>query len=296
MQDLQLQVKRSSKPLQMRDGINVYTVCYEPLGKCKGYIQVLHGMLEHTGRYDEMMSYFASLGYIVFAHDQRAHGHTANDQLGIVDNSMYYEEDAQAVRAHYVKDRAQRYILFGHSMGSFIARQLVLTDDTIQEAIIASTGCPPRLAVRAGKTIAKYRDKQQDNLLSKLTFLGFNRKFEGVTDVDWLSSDTKAVERYVADEMTGAVANSRFHEELFSLIERMYHNERNLSHQKRILFLGGTEDPVGKEGRDIRHLAKRYAKYNDVTLYMMENARHELLHERAKASVYAVMESWLQNE
>lgn len=296
MQDLQLQVKRSSMPLQMKDGKNVYTVCYEPLGESKGYIQVLHGMLEHTGRYDEMMSYFASLGYIVFAHDQRAHGHTANGQLGVVEQSMYYEEDAQAVRAHYVKDPSKRYILFGHSMGSFIARQLVLTDATIQEAIIASTGCPPKFAVRAGETLAKYRDQQQDKLLSKLTFLGFNRKFEGVTDVDWLSSDAEAVERYVADEMTGAIANSRFHEQLFALIARMYDNERHLPQQKRLLFLGGTEDPVGKEGRDVRRLASKYAKQNEVTLYMMENARHELFHERAKASVYAVMESWLQHE
>ena len=42
---------------------------YIPNGEIKGYFQVVHGMTEHIGRYDEFLKEIASNGYLSFAFD-----------------------------------------------------------------------------------------------------------------------------------------------------------------------------------------------------------------------------------
>lgn len=39
----------------------------------------IHGMMEHSGRYDEFAKYMADHGVIVYAFDLRGHGKTGND-------------------------------------------------------------------------------------------------------------------------------------------------------------------------------------------------------------------------
>src|SRR5690606_36907432 len=117
--------------LNMSDGINVYVSIREPAGKAIGHIHRLHGMAEHSGRYDEAADFVVSHGYIVTAHDHRVHGKTAaiNGKRGHFGDELGFDRVVQDVFevVTYVKNhvKTEQFILIGHSMGSFIARRFI---------------------------------------------------------------------------------------------------------------------------------------------------------------------------
>ena len=55
------------------DGIHTLAgVVYLPDGDRRGFFQIVHGMTEHIGRYDEFLKEIAKCGYIAFAFDNQA--------------------------------------------------------------------------------------------------------------------------------------------------------------------------------------------------------------------------------
>ena len=94
----------------------------------RGVIQIVHGMVEHVGRYDEFARFLVEQGFVVCAADHIGHGKSvaSADELGClpVDGKETLIEDVHELRktvtARY--SRQTPYIMFGHSMGSFVTR------------------------------------------------------------------------------------------------------------------------------------------------------------------------------
>ena len=103
---------------------------YVPACKPKGIVQVIHGFGEHSRRYFHMIVKFMDAGYIVAADDHVGHGKTAmyNNTWGDWGDAGFHTmmEDE-----HKLKEIVNEmypdlpYFLFGHSMGSFITRDLL---------------------------------------------------------------------------------------------------------------------------------------------------------------------------
>ncbi|RRD93712.1 alpha/beta fold hydrolase [Clostridiales bacterium COT073_COT-073] len=108
-----------------RDQIQAWI--YVPAAKPKGVVQIIHGFGEHSRRYFHMIVGFLEAGYIVTANDHVGHGKTA-----IVNNSwgnwgyqgfQTMTEDEHRLRL-LVSEKypGLPYFIYGHSMGSIIAR------------------------------------------------------------------------------------------------------------------------------------------------------------------------------
>ena len=103
---------------------------YVPAVKPKGIVQLIHGFGEHSRRYLHMIVTFLDMGYIVAADDHVGHGKTAmmNNTWGNWGDKGFHTmmEDEHTlttmVNAMYP---GLPYFLFGHSMGSFIARDYI---------------------------------------------------------------------------------------------------------------------------------------------------------------------------
>ena len=113
---------------------------YSPEGtkKAKGFFQIVHGMTEHIDRYDEFMTKMAENGYICFGFNNLGHKDTVEDsELGFIAENGGYEHLVDDVATFYAavsnKYRAKRYILMGHSMGSFIVRLFAEKYDGVAE-------------------------------------------------------------------------------------------------------------------------------------------------------------------
>ena len=51
-----------------------------PDGEILGAVQIVHGMMEHTGRYRETAEWLADRGIAVYGHDHLGHGRTAAEK------------------------------------------------------------------------------------------------------------------------------------------------------------------------------------------------------------------------
>jgi alpha-beta hydrolase superfamily lysophospholipase len=90
-------------------------------------ILLVHGMQEHSGRYEELANYLTKQNFAVLTYDQMGHGKTAldADQLGYFKQHGAKEQliDDAITMSNLRKTYPQlpQFIL-GHSMGSFVTR------------------------------------------------------------------------------------------------------------------------------------------------------------------------------
>ena len=126
------------------DGALLAVTVWEPEQRfaCRGAIQVLHGMAEHSGRYERLAHALVAEGYAVCAHDHRGHGLsvTEPEQWGLFaerDGWSKVVDDAHRLFCH-MSERwpGVPHIVFGHSMGSFIARRCLQLYDSEYDGAI----------------------------------------------------------------------------------------------------------------------------------------------------------------
>ena len=118
----------SFKSFNERDEVQGWI--YVPACEPKGIIQLVHGFGEHSRRYFHMIVAFMDAGFIVAADDHVGHGKTAvvNDSWGDWGEKGFHTmmED-EHILTELVKKMYPDlpYFMFGHSMGSFIARDYI---------------------------------------------------------------------------------------------------------------------------------------------------------------------------
>ena len=136
----------------------VYGWIYVPACEPKGIVQLIHGFGEHSRRYFHMIVRFMEAGYIVAADDHVGHGKTAleNDTWGNWGDKGCH---TMTEDEHRMKEIACEiypnlpYFLYGHSMGSMIARDFMAKyGDELTGATICGT---PGVFPVADETLAK---------------------------------------------------------------------------------------------------------------------------------------------
>ncbi|MBR6543660.1 MAG: alpha/beta hydrolase, partial [Anaerotignum sp.] len=127
---------------------DVYGWIYVPAAKVKGVVQLVHGFGEHSRRYFHMIVKFMEAGYVVAADDHVGHGKTA------LENGTWGNWGSKGCKTmmedeHTLKQLVQEkypdvpYFMYGHSMGSIIARQfLAKYGNELAGAIICGTVGP----------------------------------------------------------------------------------------------------------------------------------------------------------
>nr|WP_192597454.1 alpha/beta hydrolase [Sporosarcina limicola] len=297
----------------MTDGFSIQGFIVIPDVEPIGHIHLLHGMSEHIGRYEAFAQYLVLKGYIVSGHDHRGHGETAElnglkghfaDKLGFDRVVQDVYEVISYVRAHHP---SPQFVLFGHSMGSFVARRYVqLHGEEVDLAIFSGTGGDPGASRIAGQVAAYLLGKkngfnQPDHFLNKLVFGGFNKSVQNPkTPFDWLSTKTEAVEKYINDPACGIVPTTRFFADLFEGLGKIHSQEEinKIPKNLPILLFSGSEDPVGDNGKGVWNVAKHYDRAGivDVTVKLFEGGRHEMLHEKNSRYVFETVTDWIEKK
>lgn len=277
----------------------------------KGIFQIVHGMAEHTDRYEDFAKFLTTIGFAVYASDHVGHGRSikSDDDLG------YFGEEngwkAFINDAHSVTLRAKKefpgvpVVLFGHSMGSFVARCYISQyADDIDAAIICGTSGPNPAAgmgIFLANTVAKIKgSKHRSKLINSVAFGTYNKRSAQKDDngFGWLSTDREVVKKYNNDPLCGYLFTAKGFTDLFNVLDNASKKEcfektpKNLP----IYLIAGKEDPVGSYGPGVEKVYNEYIRtgHKKVTIKLYDRMRHEILNEFGKEEVYVNVAQWCQ--
>ncbi|PHV11801.1 lysophospholipase [Chitinimonas sp. BJB300] len=270
---------------------------------------IAHGMAEHAARYDDFARFLNQHDCEVWALDHRGHGQSVqHGRLGHFADTEGWKKvvgDLVCLLTHVRRHSpGLPVVLFGHSMGSFVARSLVLAEPELTNGLILSaTGFRQSALARVMAGIAAVSGRssgwdQPSALMRKLVFGTFNLRFvPSRTTFDWLSRVPEEVDAYLADPMAGFDCSAGLWRDLFLGIVEMETREARESGLPDIpvWLLAGSHDPVSMGGKGCKQLADRYqaAGLHDVSVTIYPQGRHEMLNERNRAEVYADFAAWL---
>ncbi len=276
-------------------------ICPATTGDIKGVFQICHGMTDHFGRYEEMTDYLNSKGWHVCGLDMLGHGETWKTNIGNNMPKGFFgagKDSAECILRdemelhRIVKERfgdGLDYVLYGHSMGSFIVRNMYIDrkySDEFDRFIFAST-MGPNPGVGAGLALSRITNlfgqrRKPGKLINSIAFKPYNKRIDHPkTSFDWLSTDDEEIRKYIEDEMAGFLFTSKGFTDLFTLISRMQSSKAYRDLPDKPAFMPyGEEDPVGGYGKGVRKVEERLrAAGADITVKDYGHYRHELQHE-----------------
>ncbi len=289
---------------------NIHVCRWIPEGELKGIVQIIHGIADYAQRYEPFALYLNSLGYGVVAEDHMGHGGSIGD--GTLQGYFYggWFAAVEDVMTLMKRTRAQfpglPYVLFGHSMGSFLARTVLgkYPDSGIAACVLCGTAWQSHGLTAAGLTMAKFVCQCKGETLPspglhKLAFGAYNHRIENPkTEFDWISSDEEIVKAYEEDPLCGFVATAGLMRDMMTGLSYI-HKKSTLAAMNPavpILFTAGEEDPVGNYGKGVQQAAEAFSKagMKQLSLKLYPGCRHEILNERNRQEIFRDLGAWIQ--
>ncbi len=275
----------------------------------KAVVQIVHGIAEFIERYDEFAAYLNGLGFLVVAEDHMGHGQSVGENgiqgyfhggwFTAVEDTMTLLRETQAAYPDIP------YVLFGHSMGSFMARTILCKypDSGITAAVICGTGWQPAALLppvtRFIEAVCRKDGEDKPSaFLENLVFGSYNKRVEHPrTAYDWLSRDAKIVDAYIAHPMCGFTPTAGLLREMMkglTYIEKPAHLEA-MKKDLPVFFVAGGDDPVGGYGKGVKRAVGEFKKagMTDVSCRIYPLCRHEILNEINRQEIFEDIGGWV---
>ncbi len=303
-------MKEDTFQVAAADGVQIFVYRWQPDGTPKAVVQIAHGMAEHAARYARLAQSLTANGYAVYASDLRGHGRTAKnpEDLGFLaakDGWQLCADDLWRVNRRIAEENPRLpIILFGHSMGALLARQLMCDHGQSFAAVVlsGSNGQPTPMAL-AGRAITRAEKlrlgaRGKSKLIQSLTFDAFNKRFEPArTRFDWLSRDPAEVNKYVADPLCGFNPSVQLWIDMLDAWAAIAADD-NLAGVPRdlpIYVISGERDPVSAGTKMLLPMLEQYRKagLTRVEHKFYPQARHELLNETNREEVTRDLLGWM---
>lgn len=244
---------------------------------------VLHGLAEHSGRYERHIAHLATAGLACFAYDQRGHGRSPGARADI-DRFSLFADDFASIRAGIGASYPQLPVfVWAHSLGSIVALLSAL-DSRNGLAGVITTGC----AVRAVPPLPL----PVYMAACKLTAVLPTVRVDPGLHVEGLSHDPEVQQAYLRDPLVQQKVSLRL---LFELGRACRHVLENASAIRTPwLAVHGAEDPIAPpEGS--KQLIERLGS-RDKLLRIEPGLRHEVHNEVEPAATRFLdsMAGWIR--
>ena len=293
--------------LTAKDGYELALRIYEA-DEPRAVVKCIHGMEEYQERYEPFAEFLQAGGYTVVTADLRGHGKNAPMLSHIADSDGHLRllEDEETILA----DIHQRWagvpvILFGHSMGTIIARVVLQKWSRDFHKVVLSGYPNPNSAAGAGilltGLLSSFKGaKGYSGLVDGMVLGPFSKAIpDARTPQDWLSFNTENVERYREDPLCGARFTLGSYDALFNLIKLMGDAGKYEEVWKElpILLISGKEDPCtgGEKGRADSEAVLRKAGFRELEVVTLDGMRHEILNETGREEVFERILSFMNS-
>lgn len=271
----------SSTP-EMNDDITFYMQGWEPQGTPKAIVCLVHGLGEHTGRYNHVGKALTDAGYALFGFDLRGHGQSGGPRGHFPSLQTVLNDIHNFV--HFQRQNHPRLPLFlyGHSLGGLLTLTYILQNpEGVQGVIVTGAGLRSALQEQKAKIALV---KLLGSILPALSL-------KSELEVAGLSHDPAVVQAYVNDPLVHDKVSLGLGKAGLDAIEVCF--ARASAFKPPLLIMHGGADrityPSGSE--DFAKLASQNNK--DITLKIWEGLYHEIHNEPQQAEVFKVMIEWL---
>ena len=278
----------------------------------KAVVQIVHGMAEYIDRYDDFARYLVNRGFVVCAEDHVGHGGsaTSSDDFGHIPmkgGKKIVVGDVHTLRVMVAPMFPDvPYVLYGHSMGSFIVRSYIARYSSgLAACVLSGTGNVPANLSKMGNTLARFiasiwGETHRSKIIDNMGAGAYGKKIKNArTDLDWLSTDESVVDAYIADDKCGFMFTVGGYATLLDLTAEVVTLEcaESVSKDLPILLVAGDGDPVGDMGEGVRAAAQLLsdAGVKTVDCKIYEGMRHEIHNEVGKDQVYDDIASWIED-
>ena len=283
-----------------------------PKNGIQAIVIAVHGMSEYMLRYAEMAEYLNTKGILFAGIDLLGHGKSVSDESEL---GYFCERDAATVvvrDVHRLKKTVQdKYpgipvFLFGHSMGSFIARNYIERYGTgIDGVIIQGGGDNSGFKLGVGKAltsaVGKLKGPHYRSKLCTAATLGAyinSVKNEDSTSA-WIAKRKEVVKKYDEDPLCGFIFTVNGYDTLVELCSRSRDRKLLGSIPKSLpmLIVSGREDPVGENGAGVQRMYDMYKELGmeDIKMELIDDARHEIHNEDKRYELFDKYAVFIEN-
>ena len=144
-------------------GQTIYAVEWLPVGEVRAVLGLVHGLGEHSRRYDHYLGWFAERGIACVSYDRQGHGRSDGKRGYAKDYRFYVDEIAKLVRECGSRYPNRPVFLYGHSMGGQLTlRYLIRRNPKIAGVIISAPHIrlpesPNPIKVQVGRLLRRFK-------------------------------------------------------------------------------------------------------------------------------------------
>ena len=234
---------------------------------------LVHGIAEHSARYEHVGDCFASRGIDTLAFDLRGHGESGG-RRGHIDAFDDFLDDVEELMVER-RSLGVPVVLMGHSLGGLIAASYIVRGRTEPDLVVLSAPAlqaeVPAWQRTAAKALGRIAPK-----------LSVPSNFDGSV----LTRDETVANNYRDDPLRVKVASARMGLELFGAMTSTFATVGTMTLPTYVLH--------GSDDRLIRPAAtEQFVGMANVDRVVHQGLRHECLNEPERQDVLDGITSWL---
>jgi len=235
-------------------------------------VVMVHGIAEHSGRYERTGSLLADAGFLVRSFDLIGFGATGGPRGDITEWGLYHDQIERHMA--WARDQGVPVVLLGHSMGGNLAAGYVLAGRPAPDLLVLSA---PALGGGAGW------QKALAGVFSKIVpTLAIPNNLKG----DQLSRDPAVGEAYFSDPLVYDKTTPRLGAALFAAMTEVTDNVSRIEIPTLVLH-GGADTIVPPQSTAI------LGQVPGVERRLYPELRHEILNEPEGPEIVAEIVSWI---
>lgn len=235
-------------------------------------VVLVHGMSDHTGRYERLGGRLASEGFAVRGVDLVGWGGTGG-RRGHVQDWVHYLDQVEVMMGESDPNGGGR-ILFGHSMGGLVALEYALSERPGPDLLVLSAP-----ALKGGAT---WQRRLAAALGLVIPVLSIPTGISG----DQLSRDAAVADAYFQDPLVHTAATTRFGRLFFQAMDRTRAAASRLT--VPTLVLHGGEDSIVPPGCTVE-----LGSLPAVERRFYRHLRHEILNEPEGPEIVTEVIDWI---
>lgn len=262
-----------------RDGTPILTRRWAADGPAWASILLVHGIAEHSGRYEHVGRQLAAAGLEVHAYDQRGFGASGGRRAYVERWAETHDDLEDRLRAVRAEAGGRPVAVFGHSLGGLIALGYALAEPPrpMPDALVLS-------APALDSTVPGWKQVLARVLATVAPTMTLANAFDG----SLLSRDPSVGEAYLADPLNTHVTTMRFGAEALAEQARVRQALARLS-VPALVYHGEADALVPPAS------SEPLAAVPGVTRRTWPDLRHESHNEPEGSAVIAGVIEWLRS-